>query len=81
MGVWRGVGMWGLPHAHAFKHDKYGCLHGGNHLKFLYMYILVLHTHMCVYVHVCGDMWGTPNTHPHPPPMSTHPQELGGSNY
>ena len=53
VGGWMRGGGWctcvgGNPHIHAHaylhtnmhvKHDKHGCLHGGSHLKFLYICI------------------------------------------
>ena len=34
------------------KHDKHGCLHGGGHLQFPNMFILVFHACACMHVHV-----------------------------
>ena len=43
-------------HAHACcKHDKHGCLHGGSHLQFLYMYTYLcvrVHSYACMHMHV-----------------------------
>ena len=50
-------------HTHACcKHDKHGCLHGGGHFQFLYMY-----TCPCVCMHMCGDA----PRHSHPPAPSS----------
>ena len=92
MGVGVGMGVWGVSHAHAHTHTcthtqahvkhsnhaKYGCLHVGGHLQFLYMYT-------CVYVRVrvcaCVCMWGTPHHAPrcpwHPPPTCPLPRAAG----
>ena len=34
------------------KHDKHGCLHGGGHLQFPNMFILVFRACVCMHVHV-----------------------------
>ena len=34
------------------KHDKHGCLHGGGHLQFPNMFILVFHACTCMHMHV-----------------------------
>ena len=90
IGVGMGMGMWGVPcmhactcvHTHACcKHDKHGCLHGGGHLQFLYMYTCpYVHVHACVCMHVCVHMCeDTPNAPRHPPP-TCHPEPQGAQN-
>ena len=37
---------------HTCMHVKHGCLHGGGHLQFPNMFILVFHACACVQVHV-----------------------------
>ena len=82
IGVGVGMGVWGMFHAcmhmhmHACcKHDKHGCLNGGSHLQFLYMY-----TCLCVCVHSCTYVctWmGTPLMLPEPPPSFPLPRAAG----
>ena len=65
--------MHACTHAHACcKHDKHGCLHGGGHLQFLYMYTcLCMHVHTCMCVCTCV---GTPPCPQTPPPTCPLPQ-------
>ena len=63
-----GVGLGGVTPMHMcthtcmpVKHDKHGWLHGGGHLQFPNMFILVFH--------VCASVWG----HPQGPQMTPNP--------
>ena len=58
--------IWGVhpPHTHVHAHApthtyvrtcmhvKHGCIHGGGHLQFPNMFILVFHACVCMHVHV-----------------------------
>ena len=53
------------------KHDAHSCLHGGGHLQFPNMFILVFHVcaYMHVHVHMSRDTLHAPN---HLPPPQSH---------
>ena len=83
LGVWVGVGMWGVSHAHTHalactrmhmhvkhaNHAKHGCLHDGGHLQFLYMYTCVyVRVHACACMCMCGGHPPCPQMALTPPP-------------
>ena len=50
------------------KHDKHACLHGGGHLQFSNIFILVFHAYVCMHmhVHIYRDTAPRPPDIPHP---------------
>ena len=71
-GVWVVVGWVGAPptnvgmHTHTHvEHDKYGCLHGGGHMQFPNIFILVFHAcmYMHIHVHMSRDTPMSPDAH------------------
>ena len=63
------------------KHDKHGCLHGGGHLQFPNMFILVFHACACMHMHVhmSRDSRHAPRflpTHLPPPQSRREPESL-----
>ena len=63
------------------KHDKHGCLHGGGHLQFPNMFILVFHACACMHVHVhmSRDTLPCPQMSPNPSAPSPELQGAAGS--
>ena len=77
----RGGGGWGVPpthvhmHAHAHihvKHDNFNCKWQPPLGESLGIPYDVMHTCMCMHVHMCE---GHPLTTPHPDPPTPHPME------
>ena len=60
------------------KHDKHGCLHGGGHLQFPNMFILVFRACMHLHVHLSRD---TPHAPSCPQPIYLLPRAAGSPNH
>ena len=63
------------------KHDKHGCLHGGNHLQFPNMFILAFHACVCMHMHVhMSRDTPMPSSCPQmlPNPSALFPEPQGG---
>ena len=68
--------MYACTHTHTHvENDKHGCLHGGSHLQFPNMFILVFLACACMHIHVHGsrDTLMAPDD-PHPCAPSPKPQ-------
>ena len=66
-------------HAHTcmhVKHDKHGCLHGGGHLQFSNMFILVFRACACMHMHVHNSR-DTPHAPDAPQPICPLPRAAG----
>ena len=59
------------------KHDKHGCLHGGGHLQFPNMFILVFCACACMHVHVHVSRDHLPMPPDDPQPICPLPRAAG----